>query len=88
MHPFASISSINKKIFKELKGFICKIFRHGKTKKEYKEVQFQTTRFERAKEFDILCIRSLGFQGSFWEASIYSDYSGGRRIDERTGAVL
>ncbi|KAI5404843.1 hypothetical protein KIW84_051854 [Lathyrus oleraceus] len=49
--------------------------RHGKTKKEYKEVQFQTTRLERVKEFDILCTRSLGFQGSFWEASFSSDYS-------------
>ena len=88
MHPFASISSINKKHFKELKGFICKIFRHGKTKKEYKEVQLQITRFERVKESDILCIRSLGFQGSLWEASSSSDYSGGRRIDECIGAVL
>ena len=64
------------------------IFRHGKTKKEYKEVQFQTTRFERVKEFDILCTRSLGFQGSFWEASSSSDYLGGRRVDKCIGAVL
>ncbi|KAI5430954.1 hypothetical protein KIW84_035194 [Lathyrus oleraceus] len=41
------------------------LIRHGKTKKEYKEVQFQTTRLERAKEFDILSIRSPGFQSSF-----------------------
>ena len=82
MHPFASISVIIKKYFKELKGSICKIFRHGKTKKEYKKVQFQTTK--ELRNLTSYVLDPLGFKARYGKLLPLLT----TQVDEYFGAVL
>ncbi|KAI5417974.1 hypothetical protein KIW84_042560 [Lathyrus oleraceus] len=65
MHSSASISSDKKKIFKELKGFICKIFRYGKTKRHTKKYSFRQPDLKELRNLTSYVLDPLGFKARY-----------------------
>ena len=65
MHPFASISSIMKKIFKELKRSICKFSDMERQKRNTKKYSFRQPDLKELRNLTSYVLDPLGFKARF-----------------------